>query len=914
MVVEDCCFVESSPVWVGVTSNLAYPTNKHLRSVTDSSTQDQRPANPVKSTAPLNHNQHRLSDFPTSTRMGKGKPKTAAPTAISQEFSTPATTANGKGEHDIQPLADSVDLDGLTEEHLEEYTKLLLERARLEKEKEELEKKSARYQAERALLNEDSATFDRLFKLELGGEYRFSRDDLCCLDLADDHTPVQHSKGSRRGCQHEICARAKSKGVSWREMDTLRLYRTRITAEKSQRMKNALRKQRDGDLTRVKREDEEEGALRSRRSALTKKLSKMDSGLASLPENADALLKLTDPVLLEAAKENDEIVKNIRARLDKIRQDVYTGKLTAKDARIKLDQANQDMMDVEHNRGSSNASKSAAKRQDSRSTTSPFTLSHELASTFADTSTEPFPKALDVFKKFLSATDPGVVHSAITELRSIFELSGTMPPDIDRKLKDVKSLLDDPNTKRIKDEIARADGTKLEVENVVDMLILLRSPKDQDLLKSKAKDFELDEKNLRKNNVCIEIETKAYEDIVKKGRDPALMTQETFNMLEQIRVNAVKNSPIPAITDFVLEHKQELFLVNRAIRGLYAWNAEYLKVLRDGPTTKQLQTYPDIVQTAQQWDSSIEARLTHVVERLAGGVSEKKVRVLDRLEQEYARVARDSGYPIAKFSTALASIRQFIDRDCSPKSPSAKDSAANLKRLEELMTKDAPKSDVVRVAENVAALHTKAQQHEYISQIIKAKEARAAEVAAEMERSQSNLAQSPHTSTSGPSQSADTQPTGPKKKKRRSRKPKLKEVPVNTPRIEEGMARAGLHNELREEEDEDAALSKGKGKGKEKETASDDTAIMSPAELVWKRQITDMAVNLGKLMETSEVLEGVPDAVPSEFRGVTKMLQDQFKQHLENAVFLCGCKPEWVGLKAWLTAEHGQRFDDHDEE
>ena len=508
--------------------------------------------------------------------MGKGKVKKSAPTAIAEESNGSLDIPHCTCGHEHPRATDGHNVDGWTDEDIRIYNELLMERAKLEKEKNELEQKSARHQAERALLNEDAAAYDKLFKAELGGDYKFLGKTTCCLDFEQNKSTAGKLVSSNSNCHHEACGRAKTQGLSWMEMDTVKYYHSRISNEKSPRMKNALRKQRDVELARVKKEDEEELALRNRRSALIEKALPSD-GSHSLADShdtndfslldalasKDSLLSPKDNAILDAAKENELVVKRIRSRLDKIRYDVHAGRVTAYDARMKLDQANKEMAEAERKNntfkemiftagGLSQGDVLAA------SSSASTTLSRALTKSLANSSTDAFSQALSVMKGFFSASDPRDVQAAISDLRSVLEINGPMSPVLQKSFQALEDMLAKPNSQGFTIDVPTHDGKKRTARNVVEVLLMLRDPKDRATLTSTAKQLKIDEATLKKNDDCMKIEDEAL-SAMKKIVDNMDLQQarEIYAQLKDIKDKAAMTAPIPPLSDLVMEEKME---------------------------------------------------------------------------------------------------------------------------------------------------------------------------------------------------------------------------------------------------------------------------------------------------------------------------------------------------------------------
>jgi hypothetical protein len=91
----------------------------------------------------------------------------------------------------------------------------------------------------------------------------------CLLDVSFENGVAVHTTS---GCEHDFCYRAHTKErVSPREIQVINHYDLRLSIEKSERRKHALRKQRDVELERIKNLDEEEYAAEVRKSVMRMK-------------------------------------------------------------------------------------------------------------------------------------------------------------------------------------------------------------------------------------------------------------------------------------------------------------------------------------------------------------------------------------------------------------------------------------------------------------------------------------------------------------------------------------------------------------------------------------------------------------------------------------------------------------------
>jgi hypothetical protein len=532
-----------------------------------------------------------------------GKPKGKGPRLASNENLHDMTTDALPSARPGSPLraADGHNVDGWADEDIRTYNELLTERAKLEKEKNELEHKSSRHQTQRALLDENATALDSLFKANLGGDFKFTGWGKCCLDF--DEACDEEAGKNDFPCKHELCTRAKTKGVSWMEMDTIKYYHARIVSEKSQRMQSALRKQRDVELLRVKKDDEEEAALRARRNAILDKAtrsnqtptqpSKTDKGSASdtpaldiLPmASKDFLLDPKNSAILEAAKENEHIVRRIRGRLDKIRHDVNAGRVTPADARVKLDQANSEMaeaerknnefrqmiLDAEPALSQLHQAATAPASATTTTTTVPASLTTVLENTLASSNPSSFSQALSVMKGFFSASDPQDVQTAITDLRSVLELNGPMSPVLKKSFNALEDMLSKPNATGFTVDVTTSDGKTTTCNNVVEVMMNLRLKMQGSDKPSTAADPELnlDEDTIKANLECIKVEDAAKKEMIKIAERMADDSVENVTTaLKKIKAKATLKSPIPPLSDIVLDGVITDILFRRSLKAL----------------------------------------------------------------------------------------------------------------------------------------------------------------------------------------------------------------------------------------------------------------------------------------------------------------------------------------------------------
>src|SRR5262249_20671820 len=94
--------------------------------------------------------------------------------------------------------------------------------------------------------------------------FKYAGANSCCLEPSHASSSEEALGSSKAECHHEICSRAGIAGISQPEMETINYYDMRLYAEKSERMRGALKKQRDVELERLRKRDEVDVSPKSR--------------------------------------------------------------------------------------------------------------------------------------------------------------------------------------------------------------------------------------------------------------------------------------------------------------------------------------------------------------------------------------------------------------------------------------------------------------------------------------------------------------------------------------------------------------------------------------------------------------------------------------------------------------------------
>jgi hypothetical protein len=95
----------------------------------------------------------------------------------------------------------------------------------------------------------------------------FNSTNGCCFDAPSKNKCAEGIGADSVLCKHELCSRAKTSGISFTELDTIKWYDTRIRLAKTQRMETALVKQREVELARIRQSEDEDRAVRARKQA-----------------------------------------------------------------------------------------------------------------------------------------------------------------------------------------------------------------------------------------------------------------------------------------------------------------------------------------------------------------------------------------------------------------------------------------------------------------------------------------------------------------------------------------------------------------------------------------------------------------------------------------------------------------------
>lgn len=144
-------------------------------------------------------------------------------------------------------MFDKLDTTNWPAKDIRTYEALLEEKRQLEKDHHKLAlndvSKGAARKATRADFHNDPDDFR--YDTETGG-YKFVGTAPCAID-----------QDIRKPCNHDICRQAAKEGLSYMQYTTVRHYQSRISSAKTSRMKEALRKQRDGQLLKDKEAEAE---------------------------------------------------------------------------------------------------------------------------------------------------------------------------------------------------------------------------------------------------------------------------------------------------------------------------------------------------------------------------------------------------------------------------------------------------------------------------------------------------------------------------------------------------------------------------------------------------------------------------------------------------------------------------------
>jgi hypothetical protein len=197
----------------------------------------------------------------------KNKAKLAAPAANAQT----AATSPPSIDNTTAPLAlfdaESSQPKGWSLADIEHNNNLVIELNQLRKERQDRELLVNKRGTEPALSGEGSS--ESACKKRPEKHVNSVNNRLCLLDVSFENGVAAHTTS---GCEHGFCYRAHTKeAASFREMEVINHYDLRLSVEKSERKKNALRKQRDVELERVKNLDEEEYGAEVRKSMMQMK-------------------------------------------------------------------------------------------------------------------------------------------------------------------------------------------------------------------------------------------------------------------------------------------------------------------------------------------------------------------------------------------------------------------------------------------------------------------------------------------------------------------------------------------------------------------------------------------------------------------------------------------------------------------
>ena len=469
--------------------------------------------------------------------------------------------------------ADGRRMDGWTAADVKIYNDLLDERSKLEKEKRSLEHNAEKASTERALNESTKKTLEDLFFKEPTGEYKFHGANVCCIHVpnavAYARARLQGSTMEDTPCHHEICSRAKTKGISWTEMDTIKYYEMRIFKEKSERLRKALRKQMGVELIRIKKVEDEEAASKARKTAL---LDKADR--EALRRNAEKLangeISKADyqrDAVLEAAQQNDSQLTSIRIELEGIKKQVDAGKVTSSDLRTKLDAAQAKMTEAERR---NNLFRQMILEVEGVRTSLdgafdiPSGLDKDLKK-LCQTAESAVAQAMSILKDFFSASGPEQMEDTMGRLKSTLEARGPMPKKMSHSFKELENMVAESKARGVKMDFKVDFGGTVTGGSMIDTMLALRKKLRQGTISadSKGKKHRLDKELIEANQGCLDVEEVAEAEMVetaKKLADCMTPTTELAKALIKIKDDAAAKSPIPPLSDIMLETRLQRLL------------------------------------------------------------------------------------------------------------------------------------------------------------------------------------------------------------------------------------------------------------------------------------------------------------------------------------------------------------------
>lgn len=196
-----------------------------------------------------------------------------------------------------QSLIDKLDTSGWSSKDVKAFDNLIAEKRQLERNHHKMSFNDMTRFGQRKITSADlRAPDDWKYDAETA-TYKYNGKLKCAMDMPDSNY-----------CHHDLCRYVRTDGISYLEYDTIIHYAQRIANAKTPRMKDALRKQRDGQLLKDIQANEEwkERAIKKFRSfgkdaaeALLAAASQFDKAWhpPAPPENPDNAIEQVGRVL-----------------------------------------------------------------------------------------------------------------------------------------------------------------------------------------------------------------------------------------------------------------------------------------------------------------------------------------------------------------------------------------------------------------------------------------------------------------------------------------------------------------------------------------------------------------------------------------------------------------------------------------